>query len=211
MPLYEQRRCCQPEVFQGPEMATQGEPQGPHPPALWSWEGSSANQPASVRRRLHQGDGDDPRRARSYHTQPSKNLHSLIYFLSSSSCSLDIPNPQNVFLSLIRSTLPHVATPMPLYSSSWAQLRNLLCKVSWDFSRQSWWPLVWVPRERPQHSVEVTMWWDKYWWTNVSRLPPQLPTQVLALTICFLYHPLIPTLHPICGLWSEEGLHSLRH
>lgn len=68
------------------------------PPALWSREGSPANQPASVRRRLHQGDGDYPRRARSYHTQPSKNLHSLIYLLSSSSCSSDIPNPQNVFL-----------------------------------------------------------------------------------------------------------------
>lgn len=33
--------------------------------------------------------------------------------------------------------------------------------------------------------------------------PRQLPTQVLALPVCFLYHHLTPTLHPICGLWSE--------
>lgn len=162
------------------------------PPALWSREGRFANQLAGVRMHLHQGDGDQLCRTSSYHT-PISSLFLL--------CLWHSRGTEPSFSSLSHRALLHDSTPKPLYSSSWVRLRDLLCKVSYHFSRQSWWPLLWVP-QRKAKAIRLRWPCDKI---NIdARMFPSFPSphrRKFWLRQAGFF--LATYTHPASHLWSE--------
>lgn len=120
----------------------------------------------------------------------------------SSSCVSDIPGAKNIFLFPNSQRTASLFHPNALYSSSRDPLRDLLCEVSCHFSKQSWGPLLWVPQKEAIASG---------WGDHVTRSiliyecfraspPPTSTSSGFVNQVSF--SPLIPTLRPICGLWS---------